>query len=874
MATSPPCSREAPRSRFSATDPLGASASQTFEVIVTEPASDPGVALSPLFLQVADGAATVDVSSAFTAPATGNLAFTATSSDEAVATVAVAGAVVTVTPVLHGTATVTVTATDNNASSTTGTFDVTVANRLPQAVGTLSLLSLRVEDGAATVDASGAFSDPDDDDLAFAATSSSKTVATVATAGSVVTVTPLSRGTTTVAVTATDVEGGWAAQEFEVTVANRSPTAVGTLAALSLRVEDGDRAVDVSGAFSDPDDDDLIFAATSSDETAATVAVVGAVATVAPVSRGTTTIGVTATDVEGELATQEFEVTVANRPPEAVGTLPALTLRVEDGDETVNVSGAFNDPDDDDLTYAATSSNEAAATVAAAGSMVTVTPVSGGRTNVTVTATDEENGSATQEFEVTVVNRAPQAVGSLVGPGLQVGDGNQSMDIVDAFEDLDEDRLTYSASSSAPAVAQASVSGSRVTLRPVGRGTATITVAATDIAGSNTPATQTFDVQVKARRGVSVSTDALTVNEGTTAAYTVVLDSEPTGQVVVTPSVVSSTEVTVDPLSLTFDEVDWATPKTVTVEGAQDQDAVSEPPVTIRHQVSGSDYGPVTAASVRVTVVEDDAPTLSVEASESVEDGGSLTFEVTLSLESSSEVTVDYATSDGSGAAGARAGLDYTASDGTLTFPANSTASRQIVVDITDDGEDEEEEELFRLTLGEPAECVPGGRRFDAAGCGNDSRRRRPGGRGVVRIVGLRCDGGPHGGRGGAARPGSGAGPGDLPGADPPRRRRGSGLFGRAAERVVRPGSEAPGVPGRGDGRRGGRRRRVGGAELRVVAAASDRRRRDHGRDQRQRRQSLQSGRRRRRWWRRRRRWPGAWRRRGGRRGRRCRRWR
>ena len=37
-----------------------------------------------------------------------------------------------------------------------------------------------------------------------------------------------------------------------------------------------------------------------------------------------------------------------------------------------------------------------------------------------------------------------------------------------------------------------------------------------------------------ARPGVTVSTDALTVTEGSTATYTVVLDSEPTGDVVVT----------------------------------------------------------------------------------------------------------------------------------------------------------------------------------------------------------------------------------------------------------------------------------------------------------------------------------------------------
>ena len=214
-------------------------------------------------------------------------------------------------------------------------------------------LSLRAEDGAGTVDVSGAFTDPDNDALTFTAASSDATVARAAAAGSVVTVTPLAGGTTTVTVTATDGSGSSATQEFDATVANRSPAAAGTLAALSLRAEDGDRTVDVSGAFTDPDNDDLTYVATSSDETVATVAVADSVVTVTPLSRGTTTVTVTATDVENGSATQTFEVTVANRPPELVGRLAALSLRVEDGDETVDVSGAFTDPDNDDLTYVA-----------------------------------------------------------------------------------------------------------------------------------------------------------------------------------------------------------------------------------------------------------------------------------------------------------------------------------------------------------------------------------------------------------------------------------------------------------------------------------------------------------------------------------------
>ena len=321
--------------------------------------------------------------------------------------------------------------------------------------------------------------------------------------------------------------------------------------------------------------------------------------------------------------------------------------------------------------------------------------------DVQVRAVNDKGGGRWSETQLsqTLPNRAPLPVGSLVGPDLQVGDGREDVDVSGAFEDPEDDTLTYDASSSAPAVAAADVSGSRVRLTPAGPGTATITVTATDIAGSNTPAEQTFSVSVKGRRGVTLSRDALTVDEGSTGNYTVVLDSEPTGPVTVTPSVPSNRDLSVDPAELEFTTGNWHVPRTVFVEAATDTDTVADAPVTISHQVSGADYGSVRASSVRVTIVETDTSTLSVEAAEAPESGGTLVFRVTLSRLSSSEVTVDYATSDGSGSADARAGSDYTAASGTLTFSAGSTAAQQIVVDITDDTEDEEEEETFRLTL-------------------------------------------------------------------------------------------------------------------------------------------------------------------------------
>ncbi len=74
----------------------------------------------------------------------------------------------------------------------------------------------------------------------------------------------------------------------------------------------------------------------------------------------------------------------------------------------------------------------------------------------------------------------------------------------------------------------------------------------------------------------------------------------------------------------------------------------------------------------------------------------SLDFAVTLNRAAAHEVSVDYATKDGS----AKAGTDYTAASGTLTFAAGETA-KTVSVALLDDAIDEGKE-TFRLRLSNP----------------------------------------------------------------------------------------------------------------------------------------------------------------------------
>ena len=104
-------------------------------------------------------------------------------------------------------------------------------------------------------------------------------------------------------------------------------------------------------------------------------------------------------------------------------------------------------------------------------------------------------------------------------------------------------------------------------------------------------------------RSVVVSQADLTVDEGDTTAYTVVLTQEPTDDVTVTPAVrgAKNADITV-PSPLTFTPQDWSNPKTVTVTAEADSNRANGS-ATIAHTVTGGDYeaNGVTAPSVEVT---------------------------------------------------------------------------------------------------------------------------------------------------------------------------------------------------------------------------------------------------------------------------------
>ena len=398
------------------------------------------------------------------------------------------------------------------------------------------------------------------------------------------------------------------------------------------------------------------------------------------VTVGYATSDVTAT--EGD----DYESETTGTLTFAASSVVSQTISVPVTDDTVD--------EDEEETFTLTLSNVQGASLSGGGSTLAATGTITDNDDPAVTASFEQSAysvaegsavdvtvtlSADPEREVTV-NLTKTDQGGVTGSDysgvpeslvFQIGDTEKSFTFTATADDIDDDGESVAL-------------GFGATPDGVTAGTtATVTITDDDTAG------------------VTVSESALSIDEGGSGTYTVVLDSEPTADVTVAVAGHSGTDISLtgDTLAnnaLTFTASNWDTAQPVTVTAASDDDAASDAAVTLTHTVTGTgEYAGVTAGSVRVTIVEKDASVLSVGDAEAAEDGGNVVFTVSISAASGEEVTVGYATSDGT----ATQGQDYTETTGTLTFAASSVVSQTISVPVTDDTVDEDEEETFTLTL-------------------------------------------------------------------------------------------------------------------------------------------------------------------------------
>ena len=172
----------------------------------------------------------------------------------------------------------------------------------------------------------------------------------------------------------------------------------------------------------------------------------------------------------------------------------------------------------------------------------------------------------------------------------------------------------------------------------------------TGLSSSSVAGTEVEAAEVSIRNtppAVELSPTSLTVEEGESGSYTVVLDTLPSGTVTITASSSDTTVATVTPPSLTFTTSNWDTAQTVTVSGVEDNIASEDQSVTVSHGISGGGYGSVSVAHVTITVNDDDTARVRVsQESLSVVEGESGSYTVVLNTQPTGTVTITAGSSD------------------------------------------------------------------------------------------------------------------------------------------------------------------------------------------------------------------------------------
>ena len=246
------------------------------------------------------------------------------------------------------------------------------------------------------------------------------------------------------------------------------------------------------------------------------------------------------------------------------------------------------------------------------------------------------------------------------------------------------------------------------TLSPVGdkvdEADESVTVGGTVAGGGLNVLSAELTITDDDERGVAVTPTALTVDEGGSAAYTVVLESEPTETVRVSVSRTGDGDVTVGSASLTFTASDWDVAQTVRVSSGEDGDAANGTATIVHGVSSGGDYGGETADSVMVTERDSDTASTSVTLSvlptvvPEASSGQAVVVTGRLNGGTRGDAT-EIAVTVGAGRDGAESATDYGAVAGfTLTIPAD-TASGTATFTLSPVG-DKVDEENESVTVG------------------------------------------------------------------------------------------------------------------------------------------------------------------------------
>ncbi|MDX1902727.1 MAG: carboxylesterase family protein [Thermonemataceae bacterium] len=183
---------------------------------------------------------------------------------------------------------------------------------------------------------------------------------------------------------------------------NQIPLVADVLNNQIYQITDSNPTIDLSSAFSDPENQVMSYTASVSPAGVVSPNMLGATLNLQILGAGTTTVIVTATDAANCSISQSFQV-IVNRPPTPTQSISNQTIRYADSPFIIaNVADYFTDPDGDALTYSVNTSPSNMVIVTQNVNEYIFSPNDIGSTTVTMQADDNRGGISSLTFVITV----------------------------------------------------------------------------------------------------------------------------------------------------------------------------------------------------------------------------------------------------------------------------------------------------------------------------------------------------------------------------------------------------------------------------------------------------------------------------------------
>ncbi len=188
---------------------------------------------------------------------------------------------------------------------------------------------------------------------------------------------------------------------------------------------------------------------------------------------------------------------------------------------------------------------------------------------------------------------------------------------------------------------------------------------------------------------LSDANTALSIDEGGSGSFDVSLSTAPNANVTVSLTKTNA-DIDLDKTSLSFSTSNWNQTQTITVTAGEDDDTTDDSDTITLSATGGIDAADVTKS---VSVTDNDAPSGTIVLSDanralSIDEGGSGTFEVSLSTAPNANVTVSLSKTND----------DITLSPSSLTFTTTDYGAKSVTVNAAEDADTTDDSDTITLS--------------------------------------------------------------------------------------------------------------------------------------------------------------------------------